>query len=182
MNSDSRATQQNPRAKRGPVNYGHLPSFVGYRVRKAYTYLFQTFNAMLKGLSLAPGQYSVLLLIGLNPGLSQMDLAEATGLDGSTLVPITNRFEKLGWIRRTRRKDDRRFYSLRITARGQSILDSARPIIDAHERQLVSGLSERECHTLIDLLARISEPQRTQPRRKRVRTGARQIERRDSAA
>jgi len=139
------------------INYGLLPTKVGYRIRKAYSHLFQTFTAMLKELRLAPGQYSVLLLIGLNPGLSQMALAEAVGLDGSTIVPITNRFVKLGWIRRTRRKDDRRFYVLRITPAGQEILDRARPIIEEHERRLVSGLSERECKVLIDLLSRVTE-------------------------
>lgn len=134
---------------------------------------------MMKDVDLAPGQYSVLLLIGLNPGLSQMDLAAATGLDGSTLVPITNRFEKLGWIRRARRSEDRRFYSLRVTPAGQAVLDNARPIIDAHERQLVSRLTERERHTLIDLLTRISEypvAQTAQPRRRRPRTGTKQLD------
>jgi DNA-binding MarR family transcriptional regulator len=138
---------------------------------------------MLKDLDLAPGQYSVLLLIGLNPGLSQMDLAAATGLDGSTLVPITNRFEKLGWIRRTRRKEDRRFYSLRVTPAGQAVLDNARPIIDAHERRLVSGLTERERDTLIDLLSRITEypvAETTQQRRRRARTGTRQVDARNA--
>jgi DNA-binding MarR family transcriptional regulator len=151
------------------IDYGHLPSFIGYRIRKAYSYLFQTFNAMLKDLNLAPGQYSVLLLIGLNPGLSQNALAEATGLDGSTIVPITNRFVKLGWIRRSRRRDDRRFYILRMTPAGQAILDKARPIIEAHERQLVAALSAQECQMLNGLLSRIGGnsvgPQRAASRR-----------------
>lgn len=141
----------------GEVDYGLLPSLVGYRIRKAYSYLFQTFTLMLRDVGLAPGQYSVLLLIALNPGLSQMALAEATGLDGSTIVPITNRFVKLGWIRRVRRKDDRRFYELRITQAGQAVLDKARPIIEAHERNLVAGLSDPECRILIELLSRITE-------------------------
>ena len=139
------------------IDYGPLPSLVGYWVRKAYSYLFQTFTLMLREIGLAPGQYSVLQLIALNPGLSQMALAEATGLDGSTIVPITNRFVKLGWIRRVRRKDDRRFYELRITQTGQAVLDEARPIIEAHERNFVAGLSDAECRTLIELLSRVTE-------------------------
>lgn len=151
------AAESSAPALNGAINYGLLPSLVGYRVRKAYSYLFQTFTLMLRDLGLAPGQYSVLLLIALNPGSSQMALAEATGLDGSTIVPITNRFVKLGWIRRVRRKEDRRFYALGITPAGQAVLDNARPIIEAHERNLVAGLSDAECHTLIELLARITE-------------------------
>lgn len=142
---------------RDTIDYGPLPALIGYRIRKAYSHLFQSFNEMLRDLSLAPGQYSVLLLIGLNPGLNQMMLAEATGIDRSTIVPITNRFAKLGWVRRTRRKGDRRAYSLRLTPLGQSILDQARPIIAEHDERLVASLSPAERQTLTELLSRIGE-------------------------
>lgn len=145
------------------IDFGPMPTLVGYRIRKAYSYLFRTFTAMFKALGLAPGQYSVLLLISLNPGLSQMDLAEATGLDGSTIVPITNRFVKLGWIRRVRRRSDRRFYALAITPTGQAVLEKAQPIIEAHERDLVVGLSEPERVRLVELLARITDSRAAQP-------------------
>jgi DNA-binding MarR family transcriptional regulator len=144
-------------SQHGEISYGHLPGLVGYRIRKAYSYLFQTFTFMLQDPGLAPGQYSVLLLIALNPGLSQLALAEATGLDGSTIVPITNRFAQRGWIRRIRRRNDRRFYVLSIAPAGRAILDRVRPIIEAHERNLVVGLSKAECHALIELLAKITD-------------------------
>jgi DNA-binding MarR family transcriptional regulator len=139
------------------IDYGVLPTRVGYQIRKAYSRLFQTFTAMLEDVGLAPGQYSVLLLIGLNPGLSQMALADAAGIDRSTIVPITNRFAKMGWIRRTRRSEDRRVYSLRLTSQGQSVLDRAHPIIRAHEEQLVAGLSQTEIALATTLLARIAD-------------------------
>lgn len=139
------------------LDYGPLPQLVGYRIRKAYSHLFQTFSEMLKDLNLAPGQYSVLMLIALNPGLNQMMVAKATGLDRSTIVPIANRFAKLGWVRRTRRRGDRRAYSLRLTPLGQSIVDRAEPIIAQHEKQLVAGLSKDERVTLMRLLEKIGE-------------------------
>lgn len=149
--------EDEPSLRAHVIDYGSLPGLVGYRIRKAYSQLFQTFTVMFKELGLAPGQYSVLLLIGLNPGLSQVDLAEAAGLDGSTIVPITNRFVKLGWVRRIRRRRDRRFYSLAITAAGRAVLEDAQPIIEAHERDLVAALSEGERISLVELLARITD-------------------------
>lgn len=145
------------------IDYGILPTRLGYQIRKAYSRLFQTFTAMLEDIGLAPGQYSVLLLIGLNPGLSQMALADAAGIDRSTIVPITNRFAKLGWVRRTRRSEDRRVYSLRLTSQGQSVLDRARPIIQAHEEQLVAGLSQTEIALATTLLARIADGEAREP-------------------
>jgi DNA-binding MarR family transcriptional regulator len=146
------------------VNYGPLEQTFGYQLRRAYSYLYRTFIGEFRELQLAPGQYSALVLIGLNPGLSQIDLAEATGLDGSTIVPITDRFERLGWIRRTRRRNDRRLYALRITPLGEETLDKARPLIAARQRRLASILSPDERRNLIDVLSRISdEPQKPSP-------------------
>jgi DNA-binding MarR family transcriptional regulator len=139
-----------------PINFGPLPQHVGYQLRRAYSYLFRTFMASFKHLKLAPGQYSALVLISLNPGMSQLALAEAAGLDGSTIVPITDRFVKLGWIRRTRRASDRRVYSLRISPAGQAILDEAWHLITEREKQLASVLNPRERQALIDMLSRIS--------------------------
>jgi DNA-binding MarR family transcriptional regulator len=139
------------------IDYGPLQQIFGYQLRRAYSYLYRTFVSEFRELQLAPGQYSALVLIGLNPGMSQIDLAKATGLDGSTIVPITDRFERLGWIRRTRRPNDRRLYALRITPLGQEVLDKARPLIAARQRRLASILSPDERRDLIAVLSRISE-------------------------
>jgi DNA-binding MarR family transcriptional regulator len=154
----TRITANDAQATSEPINYGPLPEHFGYQLRRAYSHFYRTFMAQFKDLKLAPGQYSALVLISLNPGLSQLGLAEATGLDGSTIVPITNRFVNLGWIRRVRRKNDRRVYALRITPAGQAILDEARSIIATREKRLASLLSSRERLTLIDILSRVSTP------------------------
>ena len=139
------------------IDYGQLPNLVGYRVRKAASVLFQTFSESLREEQLAPGQYSVLLLISLNPGLSQMRLAEATGIDRSTIVPIISRFVRMGWVRRVRRKDDRRVYSLRLTPAGENLIAAAQVKIEAHEKEFAGALTKAEKKTLIDLLARLTD-------------------------
>lgn len=163
-NSAARLSETDTTQPADVIDYGVLPTRVGYQIRKAYSRLFQTFTAMLEDIGLAPGQYSVLLLIGLNPGLSQMALADAAGIDRSTIVPITNRFAKMGWIRRTRRSEDRRVYSLRLTSLGRSVLDRTHPIIRAHEEQLVAGLSQSEIALATTLLARIADGEARDPR------------------
>jgi DNA-binding MarR family transcriptional regulator len=139
------------------IDYGQLPDLVGYRVQKAHSRLFQMFADMLAGLKVAPGQYSALVLIGLNPGLSQNALADACGIDRTALVPITRRFEKLGWIRRSRRTEDRRVYSLELTLEGERILNLAWPLVQEHERRLTAGLSRAEVERTRMLLARIAD-------------------------
>ncbi|MFC2953854.1 MarR family winged helix-turn-helix transcriptional regulator [Marinicaulis aureus] len=138
------------------IEFGSLPTLVGYRVRRAGSVLFQTFSEALREEQLAPGQYSVLLLIGLNPGLSQMRLAEATGIDRSTIVPIISRFVKMGWVRRVRRKEDRRVYSLRLTPAGEALIAAAQPKVEMHEKNFAGVLTKAEKKTLIELLARLT--------------------------
>ena len=146
-----------------PVNYGPLPTLVGHHVRKAHSHLFQTFTEALAEVGLAPTQYNALMLIGLNPGLSQMALAEVAGIERTTIVPITNRFAGAGWIRRTRRSEDRRLYSLRLTPQGEAVLAKARPLVEAHEKQFVRGLSASERALLRVLLARIADIETVEP-------------------
>jgi DNA-binding MarR family transcriptional regulator len=139
------------------IDYGPLADLIGYRLKRAHGYSLQRWQTLWDTLPIPYGQYSVLLVISLNPGLSQLVLAESVGLDGSTLVPITNRFVRRGWIRRGRRKDDRRTYALRLTPAGQAVLDKARKILKAHEQDLASPLSIREQASLRRLLQKITD-------------------------
>ena len=142
------------------LEFGPLKHLLGYRLRKAYAVLFRTWSEMFQDLNLAFGQYSILLLVKHNPGESQMTIADAAGLDRSTLVPILHKFARLGWVRRTRRKSDRRHYSLRLTPAGEAVLKAAEPLIAAHEEQLFAPLSAPERQALDLLLSKIIETDR----------------------
>jgi len=163
MSGRRSAKESASNSEREEIDYGPLPSLVGYQIRKAYSRLFQTFTEMLEEVGLAPGQYSALLLIGLNPGLSQMALADATGTDRSSIVPITKRFADKGWVRRTRRTADRRLYSLRLTPSGETILHKAQSLIEEHEKQFVAPLSLAERVMVRTLLARIADADTREP-------------------
>jgi DNA-binding MarR family transcriptional regulator len=130
---------------------------VGHRVRKAHSHFFKSFTEALSELGLAPGQYAALVLIGLNPNLSQLALAAAAGIDPTTIVPITERFARDGWVRRIRRPDDRRVYRLRLTAEGEAVMAKARPLVEAYERKLTARLSSAERLKARELLSRIAD-------------------------
>ena len=125
-------------------------------MRKAHSHYFKTFTEALSELGLAPGQYAALILIGLNPNLSQLALAAAAGIDPTTIVPITERFAKDGWVRRIRRPEDRRVYRLRLTPEGEAVMAKARPMVEAYERQLTAKLNSAERLKARELLARIA--------------------------
>lgn len=139
------------------IDYGALNQRIGYLVKRVNSRVHQSFNELLGETGLAPGQYSILLLISLNHRLSQNAIAEAAGIDRSAMVPIVDRFVREGWVRRVRRRDDRRSYALTITAGGQALLDRAETLIVAHETQLTARLSDIERQLLKALLLKMLE-------------------------
>ena len=78
------------------------------------------------GKALEPTQFSLLSLLDRMPGRGQSVLAEAFGLDKTTLSRNLRLMEKSGWIEPVS-SDDLRERGYRLTAKGNSLLAKARP-------------------------------------------------------
>lgn len=99
----------------------------------------------------------MLVLVNSNPGITQSRLAEAVGLDRSTLVPVLDGLERRGLVERRRGKD-RRTNGLSLTSSGKLLLGRVRRRIVAHERRMMSGMTDAEREQLVALLARLRSP------------------------
>ncbi len=138
---------------------GLLETLLGYHLRRAGVFAFQSFGATGPGHEgVSPGQLGVLLMVQANPGINQTGAGRALGIDRSTLVSIIDALEDRGLIERTPSPTDRRSHALLVTAKGDAFLKRIRPRLDAHEDELVRHLSAEERATLIDLLRRIVSP------------------------
>src|SRR5262245_14149450 len=85
--------------EKAPVAFDELPSYVAYPVRRTQAKSFGEFDAKLKDLDFTPGSFGVLTLIRANPGITQVVLASAFGVDKSTMSPVIVRLEKRGLVR-----------------------------------------------------------------------------------
>lgn len=155
------------------IDHGRLPRLLGYRLRLAQLAVFADFARSCGALGVTPGVYGVLELLARNPGLSQSALAQALRLDRSSLVPVIDRLEDLGWARRTEVPGDRRRYGLGLTPAGRTVLAAATSRVLRHERRIAELLTEREAQQLAALLARIAEelPAATAPARRARKSG-----------
>lgn len=106
--------------------------------------------------SLAPGHYSVLKLIDLNPGSTQSALSKASGLDRSSMVPVIDYFENRGWVSRSKAKGDRRAYAVFILPSGKKELDRLDNLVESLEDKILSRLGQKKFDNLIHLLKEIS--------------------------
>ena len=130
-----------------------LDGVVGFHMRKAILRAQGTF-ATAAGKKLMTGQYSVMAIINENPGHTQSAIAEAAGLDRSSLVPILNKFENEGLILREPVKGDKRAYAVRLTKKGERELDELDSKVREIEAKVITGLGEKDHLKLIDLLKR----------------------------
>ena len=81
-------------------------------MRRTQAKIFGEFESTLGDFDFTPGSFGVLTLIRANPGITQVALAAAFGVDKSTMSPVILRLEKRGLIRREVLASDRRCHAL----------------------------------------------------------------------
>ena len=84
-------------------------------------------------LDFTPGSFGVLTLIRANPGITQVALAAAFGVDKSTMSPVIVRLEKRGLVRREVLASDRRCHALYLEASAEPQFLAAREKVRAFE-------------------------------------------------
>ena len=97
----------------------------------------------------------MLTLIRANPGITQVALAAAFGVDKSTMSPVIVRLEKRGLIRREVLASDRRCHALYLEASAEPQFLAARAKVRAFESSVASRLSKPEQRELARLLAKL---------------------------
>jgi DNA-binding MarR family transcriptional regulator len=137
------------------IRFDELPTYVGYQVRRTQAKIFSEFEATLKGFDFTPGSFGVLTLIRANPGITQVALAAAFGVDKSTMSPVIFRLEKRGLVRREVLPSDRRCHALFFPEAGEATFLAAREVIRAFEERVAARLSKAEQRELGRLLMKL---------------------------
>lgn len=89
-------------------------------------------------------QIALLIALAKNPGSSQRDLVEETGIDKSTLKEMLGRMVTRGWVKRERDPQDSRAWTMRITADGETMLADRIDAVAAAQREIVAPLPEAD--------------------------------------
>jgi DNA-binding MarR family transcriptional regulator len=132
---------------------GVLPGLLGYRLRLAQQAVFRDFARAIPEAS--PGRAGILFLIEANPGVTQSRLAQAVGLDRSTMVGVLHKLER-GELVERRRGADRRTNGLWLTRAGRTLAASLKQRIRVHERRVAARLSAAERAQLVALLEKLA--------------------------
>jgi DNA-binding MarR family transcriptional regulator len=140
---------------RADIDFDELPTYVGYVVRRTQAKIFGEFEATLADFDFTPGSFGVLTLIRANPGITQVSLAAAFGVDKSTMSPVVFRLEKRGLVRREVLASDRRCHCLYFEPAAEASFLAAREKVRAFEAGVAARLSKAEQRELSRLLRKL---------------------------
>lgn len=145
-------TRQNSRG----LSLGLLPQILGYHLRCTQVAIFEHFSTTVgKEMDITPGLFGMLQVIAANPGLAQSRLAEAMGVNRSTIVKAVDQLERHGLIIREPSPTDSRSRRLLLTKGARAALQRMERLVLAHEKQFTALLSASELGALIELLERL---------------------------
>tara|TARA_R110000868_G_scaffold1253_5_gene9699 strand:+ start:3322 stop:3765 length:444 start_codon:yes stop_codon:yes gene_type:complete len=88
-------------------------------------------------------------------GLTQRELSEKVRMKGPTTVAALNKLEDKGLVRREGNKNDARKINVFLTPEGRKIYRAVIPEVETVNRQVLSGLSDREQAAFKDMIRRI---------------------------
>lgn len=121
-----------------------LKSSPGHLLRRAQQFAHDLYSKEVGSSGPTPRQYEVLHVVASNPGLSQTDLVNATGIDRSTLADMIARMIKKGLLSRSRTKEDARANAVGITAAGKKMLTAANPKVAKAEDAALAVLPKTQ--------------------------------------
>jgi DNA-binding MarR family transcriptional regulator len=117
--------------------------------------------ALRKAAGLEAGEIGILAVVGLNPGISQNDLAASVVLKKSAVTRIVQALERRGLLQRMRSNIDRRANRLNLTPAGQTVIEQVRRATqDQHRRWLAPIPAEKQAvffEVLADLVEHLAE-------------------------
>ncbi len=134
------------------IEFDALNEHLGYFVRRMQVSIFQDFIRRLARIDVSPAQFSVLVVISANPGLSQSELASALGIERARLVRMLHRLELRNLTVRLPSSADGRRHALELTREGEKLLAKAKVLADEHESCLREQLGAERHQTLLAIL------------------------------
>jgi len=104
---------------------------------------------------LTPRQYTVLLTLAGEDGLSHAQLIKRTGIDRSTMSEIVQRLVDKGLLHRHRTRARGRSYALSLTEFGRLALGATQPVMQRIDQKILEMLSPSSREAFLSDLDRI---------------------------
>jgi DNA-binding MarR family transcriptional regulator len=156
-NAIAKAEDANEQLQGPELMFEELDGLLGYRLRRAQGAMHRDYMASVAGLDLTQKQTATVWLINANPGVAQVSVAAALGMDRATMMSVTDRLEERGLLVRKRSTVDRRRQELYLTPAGQTMLRKIRARIAEHETRVKALFKPAELAALLGALKKFQD-------------------------
>jgi DNA-binding MarR family transcriptional regulator len=143
------------RSPRPAIALDGLDDHLGYFIRRLQVWIFRDFIRTLAPIHLSPAQFSVLVIVSANSGLSQTELAATLGIERARLVRLLHRLQSRGLIARLRSDADGRRHALELTPQGHTVLVQAKTLGARHQKRLIQKLGAERHAVLLQALREV---------------------------
>ena len=130
----------------------------GHLIRRLHQISTQVFLSRVKeaGFDLTPVQFAALDAVGRHPGIDQARLSDEVAKDRATIGAVVDRLERKGLVARDVDETDRRARRLLLTTEGEAHLAALRPVVEALQAEILSGLTRSEYRQFVALAAKVA--------------------------
>ncbi|WP_342304329.1 MarR family transcriptional regulator [Methanolobus sp. ZRKC5] len=130
---------------------------IGALISITYRSNFVRLNTRMKELGLSGGQFSVLMVLSHNQGVTQDTLAWRLLLDKGGIARAVKVLEDKGFIERITDENDRRAVHIYLTESGERIIPEVIRIDQEMEQIIFSGFTEKEKTQIKALLLKMAQ-------------------------
>lgn len=137
------------------IGYGILDDLVSHSIARANLAGDAAFHALIGDRSITPQRFWLLELVGANPGLQQVQLADALAFSRSAVTLVIDYWQARGCVERRADPADRRPSRIFLTPQGASLLAELQERVLAQDTRLCAELTPMEREELARLLGKL---------------------------
>ena len=137
------------------IELGYLAEDISFMTRVLFAHVRLANAEFHREWDTVSGTLSLLSLIGLNPGISQNDLASTVVMKKSAVTKLIGELEAKGLVIRDKPKSDRRFNALSLSLDGEARWMELRGRLRERQEILLHPLNLRDRDRLFALMGRL---------------------------
>ena len=127
----------------------------GYTIADMTRLLRRVFDRRAAHLGLTRAQWRALKLVGKNPGLTQVQLAEELDMEPIAVGRVLDRMQAAGFIERRNDPNDRRCWRLYPVGETPAAMVEMKAIADRLNDEVLEGISDEDFETVMRVLAAV---------------------------
>ena len=159
--SDSEPPAARPELPHHGVDQDCLSHLLGYQMVQADIPLKRTFFKHIGApLGLRPVEFTILVLVAHNPGVTGKQLAQVLAVTAPNVTILIDKLSEKGLLERVRSQTDRRAQNIHLTSAGEKLARRALGVSKTMELEVLRHLSEGERVMLLELLQKVARHRR----------------------